>query len=197
MSVHSRISDLFTLSQVVPLIDNHIQLASLLKQPGGAGMLMLNRCNVLELGLLGDQAQSRGYSVYVNIDHSSGVHADLAGIRYLIDTVHVAGIESTNVKVLALAKAAHLATVLHVYAADSTGLASALDAVDPQIVDLLDISPALAIPYIYPPLSRALPLPFIGSGLISTATQVQSILGAGALGVLVAQADFTSSSIDV
>jgi Glycerol-3-phosphate responsive antiterminator (mRNA-binding) len=197
MSAHSRIGDLFSLSQVVPLIDSYTQFASLLKQSGSAGMLMLYRCNVLELGLLSDQAQRKGYSVYVNIDHISGVHADPAGIRYLIDTVHVAGIESTNVKVLALAKVAQLATVLHVYAADSTGLASALDAADPQIVDLLDISPALAIPYIYPPLSHALPLPFIGSGLISTATQVQSILGAGALGVLVAQTDFTSSSIDM
>jgi glycerol-3-phosphate responsive antiterminator len=52
-----------------------------------------------------------------------------------------------------------------------------------RYVDLLDISPALVVPYVIPYL--ATPLPFIASGLANTSQQVQAILRAGALGVAV------------
>lgn len=190
MQKHTSAIDLVARSRVIPMIENRVQFIGLLKQPAREHVLMLHHCNVLELGSLIEQAQHKGYAVYVNIDHASGIHADAAGIHYLADHLHIAGIESTNAKVLALAKPARLATMLHIYAADSTGLESALDAADPQVVDLLDISPALAIPYIHPPLSTTLRLPFVGSGLLSTATQLQAVLAAGAVGVLVTQADF-------
>jgi glycerol uptake operon antiterminator len=179
------------LSQVIPIVENRMQLAHILKQPSKGGILMLHRCNVLELGPLMVSAHKKGYSVYVNIDHTDGVHADAAGLHYLAYQLHVAGIESTNPKILALARSAHLATVLHIYAADSAGLESVLETTDFQKVDLLDISPALVIPYIYSTLARMLPLPIVGSGLISTAQQVQEVIDAGALGALVSQTDVT------
>jgi glycerol uptake operon antiterminator len=190
MQKYTSVIDLVARSRVIPMIENRVQFAGLLKQSARERILMLHHCNVLELSSLIEQAQHKGYTVYVNIDHANGIHADAAGIHYLVDRLHIAGIESTNAKVLALAKSAHLATILHIYAADSAGLESALDAADPQVVDLLDISPALAIPYIHPSLSTTLPLPFVGSGLLSTAAQLQAVLAAGAVGVLVTQADF-------
>jgi len=53
------------------------------------------------------------------------------------------------------------------------------------MVDLLDITPALVIPFVVS--HTTLPLPFIGSGLISTFQQVQSVLHAGALRVTTAR----------
>jgi glycerol-3-phosphate responsive antiterminator len=72
---------------------------------------------------------------------------------------------------------------------DSMGLESALESVDTQMIDLLDISPALAVPYIVAYLQEVLPLPFIGSGLISTPDQVQSVLQSGALAVAVVRSE--------
>lgn len=191
MSTHDAIVKQVAHSRVIPVVENRMQLAHILKQPGKGGMLMLHRCNVLELGPLMVYAHEKGYAVYVNIDHIDGVHADAAGFHYLAYQLHVAGIESTNPKLLALARSAHLATVLHIYAADSAGLESALETTNFQMVDLLDISPALVIPYIYPALTNVLPLPFLGSGLISTAQQAQAVIDAGALGALVSQTDVT------
>lgn len=179
------------LSRVIPVVENHMQFAHILKQPGKGRIIMLHRCNVLELGPLMALAHEKGYFVYVNLDHASGVHADAAGLHYLAHQLHIAGVESTNPKTLAFASSIHLATVLHVYIVDSAGLKSALEATDLQHVDLLDLSPAIAIPYIYPALAKVLPLPFLGSGLLSSAQQVQAVINAGALGALVSQTDFT------
>jgi glycerol-3-phosphate responsive antiterminator len=189
-SMRNATTDLVILSRIIPVVENRVQFAPILKQQCKGGMIMLRNCNLLDLGPLMIQAHQKGYTVYVNIDHANGVHADAAGLTYLAQQLHVTGIESANPKTLALAKSAHLATVLHVYAADSAGLESALEVADPHSVDLLDISPALAIPYIRPALSTVLPLPFVGSGLLSTAQQVQEVINAGALGALVAQTDF-------
>jgi len=65
------------------------------------------------------------------------------------------------------------------------GLEMALESVDTSTTDLLDISPALVIPYVIPRLAAPLPLRFIGSGLIQTSQQIQRILRAGAAGVAV------------
>jgi glycerol uptake operon antiterminator len=86
---------------------------------------------------------------------------------------------------LSLGKSFGLETIQRIFAVDSTGLEMALETVDKAYIDVLDVSPALVIPYIVPSLTMLLPLPFIASGLISTPQQVQSILRAGASAVAV------------
>ena len=71
----------------------------------------------------------------------------------------------------------------HIQAMAFAGLEVALESVDEQQIDLLAISPALVIPYAVA--QMPLHLPFIGSGFISTAQQVQRVLRAGAIGVTV------------
>ncbi len=125
------------------------------------------------------------HSIYVNVDHIDGIHPDTAGLRYLAHQLHIAGIVSSNPRILALGKSFDLETVQRLFAVDSTGLEAALESVDTHHVDLLDISPALVIPYVVS--QTPLPLPFMGSGLISTFQQVQAVLRAGALHVAVAR----------
>jgi glycerol uptake operon antiterminator len=78
-----------------------------------------------------------------------------------------------------------LETIQRIFAVDSTGLEMALESVDTSTTDLLDISPALVIPYVIPRLAVPLPLHFIGSGLIQTSQQIQRILRADAAGVAI------------
>jgi len=176
---------------VIPVVENRGQFVQILEQ-AESRILVLRHCNLLELEPLLLQAHQRGYTVYVNMDHVDGVHADAMGLHYLARQMHVSGIESTNPKVLAMAKMLGLKTILHIYVADSTGLTSALEVTDVRYVDLLDVSPALAIPYIKPALTTVLPLPFLASGLISTARQLRSVLRTGAAGVLMTQNNPTS-----
>ncbi|HEX4205501.1 MAG TPA: glycerol-3-phosphate responsive antiterminator [Ktedonobacteraceae bacterium] len=184
---------LLSRTKLIPIVENRAQFAQVLKASGTKSSI-LRHCDLFELEPLLKQAHSQGRVVYVYIDHISGVNADGAGIHFLADQLHISGIISHNQKLLASAKSIGMDTALRIFAADSTGLESALEAVDAHVIDLLDVSPALAIPYIAPPLTTQQPLPFIGSGLISTSEQIQAILQAGASAVAMNHSDFLTSA---
>jgi glycerol uptake operon antiterminator len=170
--------------KTIPLLENRMQLVRALDAPQIA-TIFLRHCNLLELRPLLDRAFEHEVAVYVNVDHIDGIHPDTAGLRFLAQQLRIAGIVSSNPRILALGKSFQLETIQRIFAVDSTGLEAALESIDSHLVDLLDISPALVIPYVVS--HTRLPLPFIGSGLISTFQQVQAVLRAGALRVAVAR----------
>lgn len=149
--------------------------------------LLLHHCNVFELKSQLREAHARELAIYVNMDHIDGIAADSYGLHFLSEEFHIAGVISSNPRLLAQAKAIGLETILRIFSVDSTGLDVALASVDRQDVDLLDLAPALAIPHAVAQLPRD--LPFIGTGFVSTPQQVQRILRAGALGVAVSSPD--------
>ena len=170
--------------KTIPVIENRTLFSRAL-DASQITTILLRHCNLFELRPMLDHALEREVAVYVNVDHIDGIHPDAAGLRYLAHQLHIAGIISSNARILALGKSFDLETVQRLFAVDSTGLEAALESVDTHHVDLLDISPALVIPYIVS--QTPLPLPFIGSGLIFTFQQVQAVLRAGALRVAVAR----------
>ena len=170
--------------KIIPVVENRMQFLRALDAPQ-ITTIMLRHCNLLELRPLLDHAFERDVAVYVNVDHIDGIHPDNAGLRLLAHQLHIAGIVSSNSRILTLGKAFELETIQRLFAVDSTGLEVALESLDSHNVDLLDISPALVIPFVVSHIP--LPLPFIGSGLISTFQQVQSVLRAGALRVTTAR----------
>jgi glycerol uptake operon antiterminator len=172
--------------KIIPVIENRTEFLRALNAPQ-ISTIMLRHCNLLDLRPILDHAFDRDLAVYVNVDHIDGIHPDSAGLRFLAQQLHIAGIVSSNPRILALGKGFELETIQRLFAVDSTGLDTALESVDSNNVDLLDISPALVIPYVVS--HTVLPLPFIGSGLISTFQQVQSVLHAGALWVATARSE--------
>jgi glycerol uptake operon antiterminator len=170
--------------KTIPVIENRTLFSRAL-DASQITTILLRHCNLFELRPMLDHAFEREVAIYVNVDHIDGIHPDTAGLRYLAHQLHIAGIVSSNPRILALGKSFDLETIQRIFAVDSTGLEAALESVDSHHVDLLDISPALVIPYIVS--QTPLPLPFIGSGLISTFQQVQAVLRAGALHVAVAR----------
>ena len=172
--------------KIIPVIENRIEFLRTLDAPQ-ITTIVLRHCNLLDLRPLLDHAFAREVAVYVNVDHIDGIHPDNAGLRFLAHQLHIAGIVSSNPRILTLGKSFELETIQRLFAVDSTGLETALESIDSHHVDLLDISPALVIPYVVS--HTVLPLPFIGSGLISTLQQVQSVLRAGALRVTTARSE--------
>lgn len=170
--------------KTIPVIENRTLFSRAL-DASQITTILLRHCNLFELRPMLDHALEREVAVYVNVDHIDGIHPDTAGLRYLAHQLHIAGIVSSNPRILAQSKSFDLETIQRIFAVDSTGLEAALESVDSHHVDLLDISPALVIPYVVS--QTSLPLPFIGSGLISTFQQVQAVLRAGALHVAVAR----------
>jgi glycerol uptake operon antiterminator len=174
--------------KTIPAIENRVQFAHVFDMPQ-IGAVALRHCNLFEFAPLLERAHRQQRAVYVNIDHIEGIHADAAGFSYLAHQLYCAGIISSNPRTLLLAKQAGMETIQRIFAADSTGLHTALESVDTASVDVLDISPALVIPHLLPYLDEPLPLPVIGSGLIHTRQQVQEALRAGAVGVIVTRSD--------
>ena len=172
--------------KTIPVVENRLQFMLALDS-SHVTTIILRQCNLFEFRTLLEHAHERGLAVYVNMDHIDGIASDAAGLRYLSTQLHVKGIVSSHGKLLAQAKGFDMETVQRIFAVDSTGLEVALESVDEQQVDLLAISPALVIPYAVPQLS--LHLPFIGSGFVSTAQHVQTILRAGAIGVAVTRTE--------
>ncbi len=180
--------DLSARCQVLPMIENRVQFVHAFDAPQVSAVI-LRHCNLFEFQTLLERAYRRGLSVYVNIDHIEGIHADSAGLSYLANHFHVLGIISSNPRTLSLGKQIGLETIQRIFAMDSTGLETAIESVDRQFVDLLDISPALVLPYVIPFLATPLPLPFTASGLIYTGQQIQAVLQCGALAVLVTRSE--------
>ncbi|MGZ3630396.1 MAG: glycerol-3-phosphate responsive antiterminator [Ktedonobacteraceae bacterium] len=172
--------------KIIPVVENRAQFLRALDAPQ-ITIIMLRHCNLLELRPLLHHAFEHEVSVFVNVDHIDGIHPDTVGLRFLAHQLHIAGIVSSNPRILAQGKACELETIQRLFAVDSTGLDTALESVDSNHVDLLDISPALVIPYVVS--HTVLPLPFIGSGLISTFQQVQSVLRAGAIRITTARSE--------
>lgn len=177
--------------KVIPVVENRVQFAQLLEHSRGKAVL-LRHCNLFDFVPLLEQVQQWGCAVFVNVDHMDGIYPDAAGLSYLVNHLHITGIVSNHPKVLSLGKSVGLETIQRIFAIDSTGLETALESIETQYVDLLDLSPALVIPSLPTDLLRFLPLPFIGSGLISTARQVEAILHAGAVAVTVVRPELWS-----
>src|SRR5437870_4630144 len=146
--------------KIIPVIENRTEFLRALNAPQ-ISTIVLRHCNLLDLRPLLDHAFEREVAVYVNVDHIDGIHPDNAGLRFLAHQLHIAGIVSSNPRILTLGKSFELETIQRLFAVDSTGLEAALESLDSQKVDLLDISPALVIPFVVSHIH--LPLLFIRS----------------------------------
>ena len=175
-----------TKQKTIPIIENRIQFARVFDAPYVTTVL-LRHCNLFDFRIMLERAHERELAVYVNVDHIDGIAPDKAGLRYLATQLHITGIVSSNARILAQARSFDLETIQRIFAVDSTGLEVALESVDSQQVDLLDISPALVILYVVA--KTPLHLPFIGTGFISTPQQVKMVLRAGAVGVTVSRSE--------
>lgn len=177
-----------TQNRVVPVVETRVQFVQALEVSQVRAML-LRHCNLFEFTALLESAHRCGCSVYVNVDHIDGIHADNAGLRYIAERLHVAGIASNHPKILSIGKQFGLETIQRIFAVDSTGLEMALESVDTAYVDILDFSPALVVPYVIPQLKSSFPLPFMASGLLYTADQLQAVLRTGVRAVAVTRSE--------
>jgi glycerol uptake operon antiterminator len=170
--------------RVVPVVESRSLFIQALETSHIQAML-LRHCNLFEFAALIENAHRSGCSVYVNIDHIDGIHPDAAGLQYIAERMHVAGIMSNHAKILALGKQFGLETIQRIFAVDSTGMEMALESADSAYVDMLDFSPMLVLPHIIPAMRSSLQLPFMASGLVYTSSQLQIVLRTGVRAIAV------------
>src|SRR5581483_6032811 len=134
-------------NKVIPVVENRAQFLTALTTPEHQ-VIFIRHCDLFDLKALCQQAAHQGHSLYINVDHITGIHPDAAGLQYLIEQFHIAGIISANLKILTLGKTLGLQTILQIFAADSTGLGSAVEMINPTAIDFFTVSPALVVPFI-------------------------------------------------
>jgi glycerol uptake operon antiterminator len=175
-------------SLLVPVVETRPRFVQALETPTVRAIL-LRHCNVFEFTTLAERAHRSGYALYVNMDHIDGIHADRAGLRYLAERLSIRGIVSSHPRVVALAHDMGLEAIQRIFAVDSTGLEMALESVEVADVDMLDIAPAHAVPYVLPLLRPTLTLPYMASGLLYGAEQLRAVLACGVRALAVTRLD--------
>ena len=107
--------------KIIPVVENRVQFLRALDAPQ-ITTIMLRHCNLLELRPLLNHAFEHEVTVYVNVDHIDGIHPDTVGLRFLAHQLHIAGIVSSNPRILAQGKTFELETIQRLFAVDSTGI---------------------------------------------------------------------------
>ena len=71
--------DISAQCKTIPIIENRLHFTQVL-DISQIKATLLRHCNLFELTSLLHNAHRRALSVYVNIDHIDGIHADFAGL---------------------------------------------------------------------------------------------------------------------
>lgn len=119
--------------------------------------------------------------VCVNVDLASGVSPDADGIRFL--SRHVEGVISTHRRTIELGKQSGLVTIQRLFAIDSGAVERGLKMTTRAEPAFVEILPAIAYPEIADYYRAVCGVPVLAGGLVTDASGVSSLLGAGASGV--------------
>lgn len=122
---------------------------------------------------------NRQKPVFIHTDLVKGLAGDSESAKFLQHFVKPAGIVSTKGPMIRAAKKAGLLTIQRIFLIDTKSLKNALDSVQENNPDAVEIMPGLA-PSIIPSLRERFYQPLIMGGLLSQADQIQAALDAGA-----------------
>src|SRR5207247_8952409 len=107
--------------KIIPIVESRVQFTQVFDSTQ-VNSIILRHCSLFDfIGLL-DEAHKRKLSVYANVDHIDGIHADSAALRYLSDTLQVTGIISSTPRLLSLCYNFGLEPIPSICPFDSTGL---------------------------------------------------------------------------
>jgi glycerol uptake operon antiterminator len=166
---------------VIPVVDNRPALEHALAIH--AGVIFIARYDLFEVEALLRTHGGHRPALFVYADQMEGVNADQAGLRFLAEQVGVRGIISLRPSTLALARELGLEAIQRLFALDSTGWETARNAFVAAVVSMVEIAPALVLPYLGASLTEQLGVPFLASGLVTSRQQIDRILATGACAV--------------
>lgn len=116
--------------------------------------------------------------VFFHIDLGDGIAADETGVRFA-HTCGVDGIVTTRPTLIEAGKSMGLETVLRAFLQDSRSLRRTIQVGQRCGPDGLDILPGPVLPEVIGELSKSLPQPVIGGGLVRRPGQVKDLLKIG------------------
>jgi len=168
-------------SAVIPVVDSRPAFEHALATH--AGVIFIGRYDLFEAESLLRAHAGHRPALFVYADQMEGVNADQPGLRFLAERMGIQGVISFRPTTLALARDLNLETIQRLFALDSTGWETARNAFVTAVVGMVEIAPALVLPYLGASLTEQLGVPFIASGLVTNRQQIERILATGAQAV--------------
>ena len=136
--------------------------------------------NILTLDDTVNILHEAGKKCFIHLDLAEGIGKDRSGLSYL-KMLGADGIISTKTGLLRQAKELSMMTVKRIFLLDSQGVESAINEIDRNSTDLIEIMPGI-MPKMVDRFSR-LGVPVIAGGLIETKAEITAALSSGAVAV--------------
>ena len=149
--------------------------------------VFLLKTDILELPRVIEQTHSVGKELYVHVDFADGVGKDNAGCIYL-KKLGVDGIISTRAGIIKSARENGMSTVQRVFIVDSHSIVTAVDTMQKNLPDMIELMPGIAVKAISFFRDRVT-IPIIAGGLIETYEEVELAHRAGATAVSTGKID--------
>ncbi len=129
-----------------------------------------------------------GKNVVVHIELIKGLGQTKEAVAYIADQVRPEGIVTTKGHLIGPVKDVGLWAVLHLFLLDTNAFHTGIQLVKTSRPDAVEIMPGL-MPRVVRDLSREIDVPILAAGLIKTYEEVETILNAGAMGVITGTAN--------
>ncbi len=149
--------------------------------------VFLLKTDIIELPRVIEEAHNAGKKLYVHVDFADGVGKDNAGCVYL-KNLGVDGIISTRAGIIKSARENGMSTVQRVFIVDSHSIVTAVDTMQKNLPDMIELMPGIATKAISFFRDRVT-IPIIAGGLIETYEEVELAHKSGAEAVSTGKID--------
>ncbi len=175
-----------TMPTVIPAIRDPEQWTVLGEGTGGWAFLLGGRVDMVAeaVALL----QKRHWRVFVHIDMVKGITGDFEGLRFFHEFAAPDGIISTHSHTVNNAVKLGILAIQRIFLIDSQSVESGIAQVERGVADAIEVLPGI-LPELITMLFKRLKQPLIAGGLITSASQVEQALQAGALSVSTSSSD--------
>ncbi len=143
--------------------------------------IFLLKTDIMELQSVLEKVHTAGKRLFVHMDFADGIGKDTSGCLYL-KTLGVDGIISTRASIIKSARDLGMKTVQRVFIVDSHSIATAVDTMQKNLPDMIELMPGIATKAISFFRDRVT-IPIIAGGLIETEEEVALAHVSGAFAV--------------
>lgn len=166
-----------------PLISgvyNMNNLDSILNSP--SKNIFLLDGNIFNLKDISTKVKNRDKSLYIYVDSIDGFSKDTWGLEYMVKNIELDGIISTKIPIIKMSMDMGVFTIQRALVYNTKTLNRTLSSFRNLRPHAIEILPGL-LPNIIDRIHHDIKIPIIASGLINTATEVDSCLDSGAIGI--------------
>ena len=151
-------------------------------------VVFILRACLADLGARVALCRDHGKLPFVHLDMVAGLGRDQPALEFVAAAVKPEGVITTKPSLVKPAKEAGLVAVERIFLVDSLSIQTGTKMALARRPDFVEVMPG-AMPEVIAGIRRALPLPLIAGGMVTTKEQIISLVRAGVTAVSTSKAD--------